>query len=128
MERCPSPPEINEPAQPRSCQGSARRWTPPCAQRAHSERGLAWRGRFRLSRPNCKLQNRKIKREENEEADLTTVLEREKSSYAAHLIGRPGALKIKVKLGGTFQIFNPTFGVCVEPQGGNPRQTVGLLR
>jgi hypothetical protein len=28
-------------------------------------------------------------------------------------------LKIKFKLGGAFQIFNPTFGVCVEPQGGN---------
>jgi hypothetical protein len=43
------------------------------------------------------------------------------------LDGSPGA-KIKFKLGGTFQIFNPTFGVCVEPHGGAPRQTVGLLR
>jgi hypothetical protein len=41
--------------------------------------------------------------------------------------GSPGA-KIKFKLGGTFQFFNPTFGVCVEPHGGAPRQTVGLLR
>jgi hypothetical protein len=38
----------------------------------------------------------------------------------------PGA-KIKFKLGGTFQIFNPTFGVRVEPYGGAARQTVGLL-
>ena len=29
-----------------------------------------------------------------------------------------GSPKIKFKLGGTFQIFNPTFGVCVEPHGG----------
>ena len=36
--------------------------------------------------------------------------------------------KIKFKLGGTFQIFNPTNGACVEPNGGVPRQTVGLLR
>jgi hypothetical protein len=43
------------------------------------------------------------------------------------LDGSPGA-KIKCKLGGTFQIFNPTFGVGVEPHGGAARQTVGLLR
>ena len=43
------------------------------------------------------------------------------------LDGSSGA-KIKFKLGGTFQIFNPTFGVCVEPHGGAARQTVGLLR
>jgi hypothetical protein len=36
--------------------------------------------------------------------------------------------RIKFKLGGTFQIFNPTNGVCVEPNGGAPRQTIGLLR
>jgi hypothetical protein len=41
--------------------------------------------------------------------------------------GSPGA-KIKFKLDGTFQIFNPAFGVCVEPHWGIPRQTVGLLR
>jgi hypothetical protein len=56
-----------------------------------------------------------------------TVSERQKSSYAAHLMWSPGA-KIKFKLGGTFPILNPTFGVCVEPHGGAPRQTVGLLR
>jgi hypothetical protein len=43
------------------------------------------------------------------------------------LDGSPGA-KIKFNLGGTFQIFNPTFGVCVEPHGSAARQTVGLLR
>ena len=47
-------------------------------------------------------------------------------------VGRPLDVslddKIKFKLGGTFQIFNPTNGVCVEPHGGAPRQTVGLLR
>jgi hypothetical protein len=47
-------------------------------------------------------------------------------------VGRPLDVspddKIKFKLGGTFQIFNPTNGVCVEPHGGAPRPTVGLLR
>src|SRR5215510_11727135 len=38
--------------------------------------------------------------------------------------GSPGA-KIKFKLDGTFQTFNPAFGVCVEPHWGIPRQTVG---
>jgi hypothetical protein len=46
-------------------------------------------------------------------------------------VGRPLDVslgdKIKFKLGGTFQIFNPTNGACVEPNGGAPRQTVGLL-
>jgi hypothetical protein len=43
------------------------------------------------------------------------------------LDGSPGA-KIKFKLAGTLQIFNPTFDECVEPHEGAPRQTVGLLR
>jgi|SRR5262245_39338983 hypothetical protein len=56
-----------------------------------------------------------------------TVSEREKSSYAAHLMGRL-ALKLSSSSVAPCKFLIPTFGVCVEPHKGAPRQTVGLLR
>ena len=56
-----------------------------------------------------------------------TVSEREKSSYAAHLMGRL-AIKLSSSSLAPCKFLIPTFGMCVEPHGGAPRQTIGLLR
>jgi len=56
-----------------------------------------------------------------------TVSEREKSSYAAHLMGRL-ALKLSSSSVVPFKFLIPPLGMCVEPHGRAPRRSVGLLR
>ena len=51
----------------------------------------------------------------------------EECSYAAHLMGRL-ALELSSSSAAPCKFLIPTFGVCVEPHEGVPRQTVGLLR
>src|SRR5438128_2365600 len=56
-----------------------------------------------------------------------TVSEREKSSYAAHLMDRL-ALKLSSSSVAPFKFLIPPLGMCVEPHGRAPRRSVGLLR